>query len=647
MLGLLPGVARSQGTRPLRKAELVQLLATRGLSNRDIAALVRRNCVTFQPSERDRRELRAAGADEAVVAAVDQCVRARARPAPTPRAPPGGAAALHVLTPTTVAAAAGTDATVVVQLVRGTVPQSGVELRLRGTSAIPGGLAHDPSAITDQRGVATFFVRAGTTVGTYPLAVVPATGAAIGRVGGGRIDLVTTPGQVASAKADPAEVTRGAVTISVVDPYDNAVPDVPLELRPVTAELTGALQGTTDDRGQIAFTFAPGSVRRAGAVGVFSRGARIGAFTVRLGPQVLADEGTRFGRGASQHGVAGTPLGEPLIFQVRDTSGAPIVGERVTFAATNGDVAPAATETDSSGAVAVRVTLGTYAGPVTVSARVRTLTRTGIVYADPGPARQLVVERDSASVAGTLTVRSRDTLVLRIGARDAYGNEAPLGAFTATTTGSAIALRSASVAGSHADVALEPQRSGAGAVQISASGLETQVPVDVTLPAPQGSLWALGVRAAWLGVNHPWVALANVQGISGADMTLTARRTLRPGLALALGATIGAVNVDTTGGSTSAIVVEGSARAELALLPRRRITPLVSLGGGGYRLKSGSKGQPIYHTNLFWAGGVGVDAAVSPRLTAELRVERQWMTDSSVGHVGTLWPVEAGLRVAL
>src|SRR3989441_7764524 len=80
--------ARAQGTKPLRKAELVRLLATRALSKPDIAVLVRRSCVTFQPTAHDRAELRAAGADDAVLTAIDQCLRARlarAAPPPSPR----------------------------------------------------------------------------------------------------------------------------------------------------------------------------------------------------------------------------------------------------------------------------------------------------------------------------------------------------------------------------------------------------------------------------------------------------------------------------------------------------------------------------------------------------------------------------------
>src|SRR2546422_656399 len=84
--------ARAQGTKPLRKAELVRLLATRALSKPDIAVLVRRSCVTFQPTAHDRAELRAAGADDAVLTAIDQCLRARlaraAPPSPPPPPPP-------------------------------------------------------------------------------------------------------------------------------------------------------------------------------------------------------------------------------------------------------------------------------------------------------------------------------------------------------------------------------------------------------------------------------------------------------------------------------------------------------------------------------------------------------------------------------
>src|SRR5207247_2980203 len=92
--GVLPiQPAGAQGTQPLRKAELVRMLARRAPSKPQIPSLVRRNCVTFQPTAHDRAELRAAGADDAVLAAIDQCLRARlARAAPPPPPPPRPAA---------------------------------------------------------------------------------------------------------------------------------------------------------------------------------------------------------------------------------------------------------------------------------------------------------------------------------------------------------------------------------------------------------------------------------------------------------------------------------------------------------------------------------------------------------------------------
>jgi len=74
---------------------------------------------------------------------------------------------------------------------------------------------------------------------------------------------------------------------------------------------------------------------------------------------------------------------------------------------------------------------------------------------------------------------------------------------------------------------------------------------------------------------------------------------------------------------------------------------VLSLGAGGYRLKSGDNGQTVYHTNAFWSGGAGVDVVVSPSVIVEVRVERQWMRDTNQGHVATLWPVAAGVRVGL
>src|SRR5438046_2301457 len=306
-VGVLPiQPAGAQGTQPLRKAELVRMLARQALSKPQIATLVRRNCVTFQPTAHDRAELRAAGADDAVLAAIDQCLRARlARVTPPPRpAPPP---------------------------------------------------------------------------------------------------------------------------------------------RPVISE--------------------------------------------RL---------TQFTGGAELHGTVGSTLPQDLVLEVRDTTGAPFVGQPVTITTSSGTVTPSAAESDTSGVVRVRVTLGERAGATTITARVETLTRTVLVRVDPGPPEALVVERGDTPVVGSLTLRSRDTVVLRVVARDRYGNRTALDKFAATTTARAIAL-TATATDAAGSVTLVPRRSGVGELTLSGSGVRVRLPVDVVLPATSVGAWGLGARTAWLG----------------------------------------------------------------------------------------------------------------------------------------------------
>ena len=481
--------AGAQGTQPLRKAELVRMLARRALSKPQIATLVRRNCVTFQPTAHDRAELRAAGADDAVLAAIDQCLRARlARAAPPP-----------------------------------------------------------------------------------------------------------SPRPVAPAPARPSAPAPSPV-VAVTDTSARAAPPPPpAPPRPVISE--------------------------------------------RL---------TQFTGGAELHGTVGSTLPQALVLEVRDTTGAPFVGQPVTITTSSGGgtVTPSAAESDTSGVVRVRVTLGERAGATTITARVGTLTRTALVRADPGPPEALVVERGDTPVVGSLTLRSRDTVVLRVVARDRYGNRTALDKFAATTTARAIAL-TATATDAAGSVTLVPRRSGVGELTLSGSGVRARLPVDVVLPTTSVGAWGIGARTAWLGANHPWIGLAGVTGIKGADFSIFGRRTVVAGLSFALGATAGSLNADQTTGSVSLQLLEGYGRAEFALVPRGTVSPVLSLGAGGYRLKSGDNGQTVYHTNLFWSSGVGADVVVTASVIVELRVERQWMRDANQGHVATFWPLSAGVRAGL
>ncbi len=78
----------TQGTAPLRKSDLVRLISGSALSPVELAQLVRRNCLTFQPSDRDRTDFQRLGADRLLLAAMDECARRPTAPRRTPANPP-------------------------------------------------------------------------------------------------------------------------------------------------------------------------------------------------------------------------------------------------------------------------------------------------------------------------------------------------------------------------------------------------------------------------------------------------------------------------------------------------------------------------------------------------------------------------------
>lgn len=91
LAGLLLVLVTAQGGERLRKTDLVRLLSSVTLAPDELAALIRRNCLSFTPSGRDRADFIALGADAGVLREIDACAR-RSTSAPKPtevRAVPG------------------------------------------------------------------------------------------------------------------------------------------------------------------------------------------------------------------------------------------------------------------------------------------------------------------------------------------------------------------------------------------------------------------------------------------------------------------------------------------------------------------------------------------------------------------------------
>ncbi len=199
---LLPLASRGAAQGPAySKSDLIRMLAAGTPRLEELAAQIGFRCVSFKPTARDLLDLRTIGADSAVLHNVANCA--------DPSAP------IRLVLPAVVSVAAGTQATIEARLVRGTVPQPGIRLMLRGTRALPGGLGMDPGAVTDAGGVARFRLGVGTRIGTYPLEVIAATGTP--RVQG-FLDLTVTPAPATRADVTPTDlvfVQGGQVPIAV------------------------------------------------------------------------------------------------------------------------------------------------------------------------------------------------------------------------------------------------------------------------------------------------------------------------------------------------------------------------------------------------------------------------------------------------
>ena len=266
--------AQSAGAEPLRKSDLLRLLSVGTLGSGELAALVRRTCLSFTPTSRDRADLVALGADSVVLREIDQCAR---RGAPV-RAAPRAAA------------------------VRPRAPP-----------------VRRPRADSVKRVVA----------------MAPA----------------------AAIRAEPRDVPR----------------------LPLSAALTG------------------------------------------------------FVLGGGQRGAVGSRPPVPVIFQVRDTAGAPVVGEAVTFGVTNGLLGVSRAVTDSAGSVRVDLTLGPKAGLTLVRAAVRAMEREATLYAQPGAPARLLLRCGDTLVEGRIALTTHVPVVFRVAGQDAFGNVVPVSQVEAAT----------------------------------------------------------------------------------------------------------------------------------------------------------------------------------------------------------------------
>lgn len=646
---LLVVPAVGQGSRPLTKTDLIHMLTASNRTGAQIAAVVRRNCLTFQPSNRDLADLRVAGGDSLLFDAIASCAHIPQE--------------IRVVVPRQVLAVAGTEIPVRVQVLRAGRPARGVLVRLRGATTIPGGASQEPGAVTDASGVARPRVLTGLEAGVYRLEVVAEEGASPSapfelRVSAPQTQLLAAlrPGALLVRQGSRSGVTLQA---AIQDQSGRPVPGLRLALAGVTARLDSGLVAATNRQGVATFVIPPGAVKRGGQAAVVHAGTRLATFDVRLESVALSGFRTQFVSGTDQRGAVHTSLRQPLVFEVRDTTGRRVAGYPVSFGVVNGMAAPAEGRSDSLGTIRTVLTMGDRTGPVIVTATAGEVRKEVALYATPGRAARLELVRDGRAVDSVLTIATRDSVALRVVARDSFDNEALLEGFQVSVTGraGAVSLRSLRGGAPPGTVVLDPKRGGAAELAIRASGLALTVPVRVTLPV-HGTEWVFAVRGGGTAFSYsydPPTSTTPVDGRPGFRGELLAgRRVGSTGLRIAAGLGVGVVRAEAGQAHLAVPLLQGLVRGEYALLRERPggsgVVPVLAAGGGAYRLKSTDPANMVYHTSVFWLVGAGVDWRAGPQLHGEVRLERQQLYEANSGHagadggVGALTILEVGLR---
>jgi len=284
--------AQQEGGSKLRKSDLVRVLTGTTYSKDEVASMVRRTCLAFVPTARDRADLRELGATQAIFDQIDVCVRKGNRPdAPTPPAP--RPLELSVVD-RTASAASGTVAYLTVNLRRGDVPVRGQRLLLHGATSIPGGARVDPAAVTDADGQAVFAVPAGTRTGSYQLTVAMADGSVVR--GDGQITLTTLPAGSSLATISPRSIAIGrgssgssAITVRLTDPFGNPVAGTAVRLQPSTER--GSLRAqslSTNDSGVVHFSVPANTLRSGDSLVVSSGERRLGVVGVSAAAEMAS-----------------------------------------------------------------------------------------------------------------------------------------------------------------------------------------------------------------------------------------------------------------------------------------------------------------------------------------------------------------------
>jgi len=276
-------------------------------------------------------------------------------------------------------------------------------------------------------------------------------------------------------------VGAGPDAVAVTDARGIASFRVRAASAPITRSLTfEAADGTMlTGRTAVEFITLPAAASRPVPVATTRPG---GARTRRPSPR-----GTGWVAGTGRRGVVGRRTAVPLIFEVRDSAGAPIPGLPVALSVANGRLLSPPDHTDSAGAVRVDLEFGPRAAVTTVTATLGAIVRQATLYPAPGPAARLLVLRGRDTVTRRLELDPDATSNLLVIPTDAFGNLLPVrGLLAAVGDGRVLKVVGVTTDSLGGHVTLRPGRAGGSATNlvVQASGLRTDFTASVRARRP-------------------------------------------------------------------------------------------------------------------------------------------------------------------
>jgi hypothetical protein len=166
---------------------------------------------------------------------------------------------------------------------------------------------------------------------------------------------------------------------------------------------------------------------------------------------------------------------------------------------------------------------------------------------------------------------------------------------------------------------------------------------------PGMASWTAGGRLSVALYSYTFLNQTAIDGKSGFIGEGYIGRDFGSGLSLVFGLGFGVLKADSLGVSVNASLIESYFRADYAFLRQSKVRPVLSVGGGGFRIRTGGRPPPgIWNTSLYWMAGGGVDFTVGPKMIGEVRITTQQLEEVTSkhvnGHVGNLLVIGAGLR---